>query len=107
VIKCCREEPLDEQQIRWLFFILDCQRGCAGPYSVIGRVLRIERRRCTVRAMVSAALACAVLAACTGDLDLPSDRSWRSRHFDNRTRASDQSICSDILGPLEDHFAVL
>jgi hypothetical protein len=58
-------------------------------------------------AIAGAALACATLAACTNDLNLPSDRSWPSTHFDYRTRASDSSICPDVLGPLEDHFAVL
>jgi len=53
------------------------------------------------------ALACAALAACTSDLNLPSDRTWRSDHFVYQTRASDDAICPDVLGPLEEHFAVL
>jgi hypothetical protein len=54
-----------------------------------------------------AALACTALAACTNDLNLPSDRSWQSAHFVYQTRAADDRICPDILGPLEEHFAVL
>jgi hypothetical protein len=58
-------------------------------------------------AFAGTAVASTTLAACTNDLDLPSDRSWPSTHFDYRTRASDSSVCPDVLGPLEDHFAVL
>jgi len=47
------------------------------------------------------ALACAALAACTSDLNLPSDRTWRSQHFVYETRAADDAICPDVLGPLE------
>jgi hypothetical protein len=53
------------------------------------------------------ALACASLSACGDDLNLPSGRDWQSAHFDYKTRDADSSICPDVLGPLEDHFAVL
>jgi hypothetical protein len=56
---------------------------------------------------VLGALAVAVLLpACDGTLDLPADRTWSSAHFDYHTRASDRPICADILGPLEQHFAL-
>jgi hypothetical protein len=45
--------------------------------------------------------------ACDGNYDLPADRRWTSAHFDFLTRASDQAICPDVLGPLEDHFTEL
>jgi hypothetical protein len=54
-----------------------------------------------------AALACTALAACTSDPNLPSDRTWQSAHFAYETRAGDDRICPDVLGPLEEHFAVL
>jgi len=47
------------------------------------------------------------LSSCDGNLDLPADRRWTSAHFDYLTRASDDAICPDVLGPLEDHFAEL
>jgi hypothetical protein len=46
-------------------------------------------------------------SACDGNYDLPADRRWTSAHFDYLTRASDDAICPDVLGPLEDHFAEL
>lgn len=63
--------------------------------------------RRTAAALTAVGGACATLLACQSHLDLPSDRSWQSTHFDYRTRAADTSVCPDILGPLEDHFAVL
>jgi hypothetical protein len=65
------------------------------------------RYRRPTAAIAGLAFGCATLAACQSDLNLPSDRNWQSTHFDYRTRASDGSVCPDILGPLEDHFAVL
>jgi hypothetical protein len=47
-----------------------------------------------------------VLAACDGT-DPPNDLRWQSAHFDYYTRASDDSVCPDLAGLLEDHFAVL
>ena len=47
------------------------------------------------------------MSACDGNLDLPGDRSWQSTHFNYLTRASDDALCPDVLGPLEDHFAEL
>lgn len=46
------------------------------------------------------------LAACGGP-DLPSDVTWESEHFAYKTRAAEGSVCADILGPLEEHFAVM
>jgi hypothetical protein len=48
-----------------------------------------------------------LLAGCDGTYDLPADVRWRSEHFEYLTRAGDPQTCSDILGPLERHFAVL
>jgi hypothetical protein len=48
-----------------------------------------------------------VLAACDGTYDFPADRRWESTHFSYLTRASETGICPDVLGPLEEHFAVL
>jgi hypothetical protein len=45
-------------------------------------------------------------AAC-GRESLPSDMRFQTAHFDYLTRASDDSICRDLAGPLEDHFAAL
>lgn len=61
------------------------------------------------RAGVLAAIAGAsgVLAGCDGTYDLPADVRWESEHFDYLTRAGDPEICSDVLGPLEQHFALL
>lgn len=50
---------------------------------------------------------CASLGACGDDRTLPSGRSWQSIHFDYRARDSDVAVCPDILGPLEEHFALL
>ncbi len=47
------------------------------------------------------------LVACGGSEHLPSDLRFQTAHFDYLTRASDESICPDLAGPLEDHFAVL
>ena len=47
------------------------------------------------------------LSACDGNYDFPADRRWTSAHFDYLSRASDDAICPDVLGPLEDHFAEL
>ncbi|HEY6476518.1 MAG TPA: hypothetical protein VI456_08030 [Polyangia bacterium] len=46
------------------------------------------------------------LAACGGE-NLPSELRFQTAHFDYRTRASDDAICPDLAGPLEDHFATL
>jgi hypothetical protein len=46
-------------------------------------------------------------AGCDGTYDLPADVRWQSEHFDYQTRAGDSQICSDVLGPLEQHFALL
>jgi hypothetical protein len=58
---------------------------------------------------VCALLAIGAVGSCraSSNVDLPSDRHWSSAHFDYRTRQSDTSICGDILGPLEEHFALL
>jgi hypothetical protein len=53
-----------------------------------------------------AAVSCP-LAGCDGTYDLPADVRWQSPHFDYQTRAGDSQTCSDVLGPLEQHFAVL
>lgn len=53
------------------------------------------------------AAASLLLAACDGNDDLPADRRWESAHFSYLTRASDSQICPDVLGPLEEHFALL
>ncbi len=47
------------------------------------------------------------LAGCGGGGNLPSDLRFQTAHFDYLTRASDESICPDLAGPLEDHFAAL
>ena len=46
-------------------------------------------------------------SGCDGTYDLPADWRWTSAHFDYLTRASDDAVCPDVLGPLEDHFAEL
>jgi hypothetical protein len=46
-------------------------------------------------------------SGCDGTYDVPADRRWVSAHFDYLTRASDDAVCPDVLGPLEDHFAEL
>jgi hypothetical protein len=48
-----------------------------------------------------------LLAGCDGTYDLPADVRWQSAHFDYLTRAGDSQICPDVLGPLEQHFALL
>jgi hypothetical protein len=48
-----------------------------------------------------------LLAGCDGTYDLPADVRWQSAHFDYLTRAGDSEICPDVLGPLEQHFALL
>ncbi len=53
------------------------------------------------------ALLFAGASACDGTYDLPAARRWTSAHFDYLTRASDDAICPDVLGPLEEHFAEL
>jgi hypothetical protein len=53
------------------------------------------------------AAASSLLPACDGNYDLPADRRWESTHFTYATRASDSSVCPDLLGPLEEHFALL
>ena len=77
------------------------------PAVVQGRLLGVRRGSRSAGVIAAIAFACATLAACQSDLNLPSDQRWQSTHFDYRTRASDSSVCPDILGPLEDHFAVL
>lgn len=61
------------------------------------------------RAWIFGAIAAAswLLAGCDGTYDLPADVRWQSPHFDYQTRAGDSQICADVLGPLEQHFAVL
>jgi hypothetical protein len=44
--------------------------------------------------------------ACGGE-NLPSDLRFQTTHFDYLTRATDDTICPDLAGPLEDHFAAL
>ena len=63
-------------------------------------------RTIPARAIGVVAAAALLLAAC-GNSDLPADRRWESAHFRYLTRASDLQICPDILGPLEEHFALL
>jgi hypothetical protein len=48
-----------------------------------------------------------IVAACDGTYDFPADRRWESTHFAYQTRASETQICPDVLGPLEEHFALL
>ncbi len=69
-------------------------------------VLVASRRRALLLA-VALGLLFAGGSACDGTYDLPADRRWTSAHFDYLTRASDDAICPDVLGPLEDHFAEL
>jgi hypothetical protein len=76
------------------------------PVVATGRPFGGRRGR-SATVVVGLIVAFATLTACQSNLNLPSDRSWQSTHFDYRTRASDISVCPDILGPLEDHFAVL
>jgi hypothetical protein len=58
-----------------------------------------------VRSIV--ALAPVALAACSSGNNLPSDLRFRTAHFDYYARATDDTICPDLAGPLEDHFATL
>ncbi|HEY4395722.1 MAG TPA: hypothetical protein VGP64_16745 [Polyangia bacterium] len=51
-------------------------------------------------------LAPIVLAACNSE-NLPSDLRFQTAHFEYYSRASDDTICPDLAGPLEDHFATL
>jgi hypothetical protein len=48
-----------------------------------------------------------LLAGCDGTYDLPAAVRWESEHFVYQTRAGDSQICPDVLGPLEQHFALL
>jgi hypothetical protein len=48
-----------------------------------------------------------LLGGCDGTYDLPADVRWESPHFTYLTRTGDSSICPDVLGPLEQHFALL
>src|SRR6185437_11289729 len=65
-----------------------------------------RRARCA-RAIGGVVVAVACLSACDGSYDLPADRRWESAHFTYATRASDISVCPDILEPLEENFALL
>jgi hypothetical protein len=65
--------------------------------------VRTARRARTVGAI---AAAWSLLAGCDGSYDLPADARWQSAHFDYLTRTGDSQICADVLGPLEQHFAV-
>jgi hypothetical protein len=51
-------------------------------------------------------LALLVLAGCSGE-NLPSDLRFQTAHFNYFTRATDETICPDLAGPLEEHFATL
>jgi hypothetical protein len=51
-------------------------------------------------------LAAVALPACGGG-NRPSDLRFQTAHFDYYTRASDDTICPDLAGPLEEHFAAL
>jgi hypothetical protein len=48
-----------------------------------------------------------LLGGCDGTYDLPADVRWQSTHFDYLTRAGDSTICPDVVGQLEEHFALL
>lgn len=53
------------------------------------------------------AAASSLLAGCDGTYDLPAAVRWESAHFVYQTRAGDSQVCADVLGPLEQHFALL
>jgi hypothetical protein len=61
------------------------------------------------RARILGAIATAswLLAGCDGTYDLPADVRWQSTHFDYLTRTGDRAICPDVMGQLEEHFALL
>ena len=65
------------------------------------------RTRRLATALLALLAGLSALSSCDGTLDLPADRRWTSAHFDYLTRSSDDAICPDVLGPLEDHFAEL
>jgi hypothetical protein len=55
---------------------------------------------------VTLAAASPLLAGCDGTADEPAGASWSSEHFEYLTRASDTTVCPDVLQPLEEHFAL-
>jgi hypothetical protein len=68
--------------------------GCRGP----GRA----------GAFAAVLLLASAFGACShAHENLPSDHVWSSDHFDYFTRSGDTSTCADVLGPLEEHFALV